>query len=167
MAYLSVKLLCYGITCLWFCNKRFCNTKGAYLCQALYNGRSRSRVFSRSYYLCFWYLPQIKVTFLKTDSEELVWQRQGGPRVQVKKYGGLVPPCRGCLCVTPWQPPLWFLWPHAHPAKHVTCLCNSKTPLLKQLLWIKIWLHLRPLTVSNTKPGKVVCPKQISAVPKR
>ena len=27
--YLSVILLCYRISCLWFCNKRFCNKKGA------------------------------------------------------------------------------------------------------------------------------------------
>ena len=26
---LNVMLLCYRITCLWFCNKRFCNNKGA------------------------------------------------------------------------------------------------------------------------------------------
>ena len=29
-------ILCYRITCLWFCNKRFCNKKGHYLCQIPY-----------------------------------------------------------------------------------------------------------------------------------
>ena len=33
---LSVVLLGYRITCLWFCNRRFCNKKGCYLCQMLY-----------------------------------------------------------------------------------------------------------------------------------
>ena len=30
---------CLGcrITCLWLCNKRFCNTKGEFFCQTLYN----------------------------------------------------------------------------------------------------------------------------------
>ena len=34
---LSMIFLCYRITCLWFCNKRFYNKKGHYLCQTLYN----------------------------------------------------------------------------------------------------------------------------------
>ena len=37
MVCLSVILLCYRITWLWFCNKRFCNKKGGcYLCWTLH-----------------------------------------------------------------------------------------------------------------------------------
>ena len=36
MGCLNVILLCYRITCLWFCSKRFCDKKGHYLCQTLY-----------------------------------------------------------------------------------------------------------------------------------
>ena len=36
MVCLSVTLLCYRITYLWFCSKRVCNTNGALLCQTLY-----------------------------------------------------------------------------------------------------------------------------------
>ena len=39
---LSVILLCYRITWLWFCNKRLCNKKGHYLCLTL-----------TSYWFCF------------------------------------------------------------------------------------------------------------------
>ena len=35
MVCLSAILLCYRITCLWFCNKGFCNKKGHYLCWTL------------------------------------------------------------------------------------------------------------------------------------
>ena len=36
MVWLNVILLYYRITCLWLCNKRFCNKKGHYLCQTPY-----------------------------------------------------------------------------------------------------------------------------------
>ena len=35
MLCLSVILLCYRIACLWFCNEKFCNKTGRYLCWTL------------------------------------------------------------------------------------------------------------------------------------